>query len=531
MEDNAVGPYPEEREDAANPHVEDSEISEREDANARDNDVNETMLDTHNRIDPFPEDVEADANNLHIEDGPENLEREGAHARDRLAVDERILDVHDTIDPYPADAEDPTEPHIEDPEDSESSEGANARDTVVGERRSLDTSFGDIIWAQLLPNEARETPMDDPIWSQMPDEVLIRVLSFLPLRMLFQMRVVCKRWLEMIQSPDFNRMCLDVRSPAVAPHPAICYVYNRLGFRWAIYDNLERQWQLMPEFYGRSEEDRVKKREIYVASRGLLCLLEVGDIDVIKSLTIWNPLTNHEHELPQFLSSWSFPLVRIMFHDARTNSYKLILSGNQNYHPEDKRYSATEIYDSAQGAWTRGGKLLPSLRFPFSNGAICNGAVYYFASRPMTMYDILLVYNIDENKWSEVNHIIPTNTYCTPYLFECNGKLLTVMHLLSGPPARIASCAIFHLDFGSKEWRMVIRMPHPVYMDFAYIGGCVASGPQLCVTGNAPNRDFIVAVYCQTNDAWFWLPPCPLASSADLIERHSTFTFHPSFID
>lgn len=300
--------------------------------------------------------------------------------------------------------------------------------------------------------------MDDTIWAQIPDEVLIRVLSFLPLRMLFQLRVVCKRWSGMIQSSDFNRMCVDVKSPAMAAHPAICYVYNRVGFRWAIYDNEERQWQLMPDLSNRSEDDRIKKREIYVASRGLLCLLEVGNVDLINSLTVWNPLTNHETEVPRFLSAWSFPLVRIMFHDARTNSYKLILAGNQNYHPEDARYSATEVFDSARGEWAEGGKLLPSLRFPFSNGAFCNGAVYYFASRPMTMYDILLVYDVGENEWSEIKHIVPSNTYCTPYLFECDGNLLTVMHLLSGPPVRIASCGIFHLDFATKEWKMVTFM-------------------------------------------------------------------------
>jgi F-box interacting protein len=451
-------------------------------------------------IGPLPEDAD-DATDPHIEDPA----REGATARGNV-VEERTLDTQNAIHPFPEAA---TDPHLEDPETS-AREGATARDSVV-EETTLDTSLnGEMIWTQLMPDAARSET--NTIWAQIPDEVLIRVLSFLPLRMLFQMRVVCKRWSSMIRSSDFNRMCVDVQAPAVAPHPAICHVYNRLSFRWAIYSGSDRQWQLMPDFFhGRSEQDRMKKREVYVASRGLLCLLEVGDVDVIKSLTIWNPLTNHEQELPAFLSSWSFPLVRIMFHDARTNAYKLILAGNQNYHPEDERYSATEIYDSAHGAWIRGGKLLPSLRFPFSNGAICNGAVYYFASRPMTMYDILVVYDVDENEWSEINHVIPSNTYCTPYLFECDGNLLTVMHVLSGPPARIASCAIFHLDFRTKEWGMLIQMPHPVYMDFAYIGGCVASGKQLCVTGNAPNRDLIVAVYCPRNDAWFWLPPCPIA--------------------
>lgn len=390
------------------------------------------------------------------------------------------------------------------------------------------------LWVQLTPDELTLTKsgdsiMNDIMWPEIPDDIMMRVLSFLPLRRLFQMRVVCKRWSNLTQCPDFNKICLEVKAPVLAPHPAVCYVYNRLGFRWAVFDTAEGKWQVMPNFHARFEDERTKNREIYVASRGLLCLLEVGTIDVMKSLTIWNPLTNHEQQLPKFLSLWSFPLVRIMVHYDNTNSYKLILSGNQNYPPQDERYSATEIFDSAKGVWVQGGKLLPNLMFPFSNGAVCNGAVYYFASRPMTMYDILLKYDVDEDKWSEIDHIIPQNTYCTPYLFDYNGNLLTLMHLLSGPPARNASCAIFHLDFNTREWTILTHLPELVYMDFAYIGGCLASGKQLCVTGNASNRNLIVAVYDDGEHNWNWLPTCPLVPSADLIERHTTFTFHPTF--
>lgn len=399
----------------------------------------------------------------------------------------------------------------------------------MGDKSGTTTSSDKLNMGNLVETCSSST-MDDSLWGQMPHEVLIRVLSFLPLARLFQLRCVCKRWSNVIYCPDFIRICVEVKAPAMSPQPAVCYVYSPGGFRWSLFDNTEKRWQLMPCYSGNSgtNHEISRKREIYVATGGLLCLLEVGSVDLMKTLTVWNPLTNQGKELPSFINLWSYPLVRFMFEDAKNKSYKVVLSGNQNYQTEDDRFVATEIYDSGSGCWREGGNLLPSLRFPFSNGAFCKGVLYYLASRPMTMYDILIKYDIEEDEWSEVSHIIPIDTYCTPYLFECEGRLLMMMHLLTGT-ARMASCGIFDLNFETKEWEMLTEMPQEIYMDFAYIGGCIASGQkQLCVTGNAPNRDLIVVVYEMIGGVWLWLPPCPLTSS-DYIERHSTFSFHPTF--
>jgi len=139
------------------------------------------------------------------------------------------------------------------------------------------------------------------------------------------------------------------------------------------------------------------------------------------------------------------------------------------------------------------------------------------------MYDILIEYNLDTNEWNEIPHIIPTNIFCTPYLFEWEGHLLMMMHLLS-EFVQFASCAIFSLDLFTMHWEMIIEMPHNMYMDSTYVGGCMAFGKQLCVTGNAPNKDLIIAIYEIHQSTWLWLPPCPLSFSKH-IERHNTFTY------
>jgi hypothetical protein len=256
---------------------------------------------------------------------------------------------------------------------------------------------------------------------------------------------------------------------------------------------------------------------------GLFCLLEFGNIDLLHALMLWNPLTNKIKELPKLESSSSKSLVWHMLEDDKQQYYKIILFGNQNFEVEDDQYLITKVYDSIFDTWRIGGSLLSSLRFPFSNGAMCNGVLYYLVSKPMTMYDILIEYNLNTNEWNEVPHIIPTNTFCTPYLFEWEGHLLVRMHLHS-EVAHFASCAIFSLDLFNMHWEMIIDMLQNMYMDFTYIGGCMTFGKQLCVKGNAPNKDLMIAVYEINQSTWLWLPPCPLSSSKH-IEKHNTFTY------
>jgi hypothetical protein len=184
-------------------------------------------------------------------------------------------------------------------------------------------------------------------------------------------------------------------------------------------------------------------------------LLEFGNIDLLYDLMFLNPSTNKIKELPKFESSWSNPLVWHMLEDVKQQSYKIILFGNQNFEVEDDQHLITKVYDSIFDTWRIGGSLLSSLRFPFSNGIMCNGVLYCLVSKPTTMYDILIEYNLDTNEWNEVPHIIISNTFCTPYLFEWEGHLLMMMHLLS-EVVQFASCAIFSLDLFTMHWEMKI---------------------------------------------------------------------------
>jgi hypothetical protein len=110
-------------------------------------------------------------------------------------------------------------------------------------------------------------------------------------------------------------------------------------------------------------------------------------------------------------------------------------------------------------------------------------------------------------------------------IFEWEGHLLMMMHLLY-KVAQFASCAIISLDLFTMHWEVIIEMPQNMYMDFSYIGGCMGFGKQLCVMGNAPNKDLIIAVYEINQSTWLWLLPCLLFASKH-IERHNTFThFH-----
>lgn len=360
------------------------------------------------------------------------------------------------------------------------------------------------------------------LWSQVPLEVLMRVLSYLPLASLFRVRIVCKLWFNLIQSSDFYKLCTEINTSTVAPHLGVCHVHkSEFGFEWAIFENLWNKWQVMPRINDIAQE-------IYISSRGLLCLLSLGNYNSIEPLLVWNPLTNHKKVLPPFLRAWSYPLIRIMFH-YDDKSYRILFAGNQTYPPTDEMFLATEIYNSTNNVWTHGENLLADLRFPISQGAVCNGTLYFLASKTNTLYDILIKYNVDENKWMEVDHVIPSDAFCTPHLFEFNGQLLALMQLILDPSSRFASCGIFCFDFESKEWDLVSEIPEDIYLEFAHVGGCVAFDHRVCVVGNSFSQNLNVAVFNLENKSWSKLPPCPLAASP-FLQRHNTFNFRPNLI-
>lgn len=269
-----------------------------------------------------------------------------------------------------------------------------------------------------------------------------------------------------------------------------------------------------------------RRWEFNVGLGGMFCLLEFGNIDLLHALMFLNPLTNKIKELPKLESSWSNPLVWHMLEDVKQQSYKMILSSNQNFEVEDDQYLITKVYDSIFDTWRIGGSLLSSLRFPFSNGAMCNGVLYYLVSKPTAMYDILIEYNLDTNEWNEVPHIILINTFCTPYLFEM-GRTLANDDASSLWSCLICKlCNLFlglvHHALGDEN-RNAPKHVHEFCIHWRLYD------KQLRVMGNAPNKDLIIAIYEINQSTWLWFPPCLLSSSKH-IESHNTFTYFLNLI-
>ncbi len=206
---------------------------------------------------------------------------------------------------------------------------------------------------------------------------------------------MCKRWASIIYCLDLLQICLDVEIACMDPHPSIFFVYNRGGFWWSTFDHASQQWHIMPSF---PKTSCPRRQEFNVGMGKLFCLLEFGNIDLLHALMLWNPLTNKIKELPKLESSWSNPLLWHLLEDVKQQSYKIILSSNQNFEVEYDQYLITKVYDSISDTWKIGRSLSSSLRFPFSNGGMCNGVLYYLASKPTRMYDILIEYNLDTNE-------------------------------------------------------------------------------------------------------------------------------------
>ncbi|CAM6087405.1 unnamed protein product [Calypogeia fissa] len=90
----------------------------------------------------------------------------------------------------------------------------------------------------------------DGLWTELPADLLERVLSFLPVPDLCRLRSVCKRWSSLICTPEFGKIC--VQNASKGPNVGSCLVvkpsldlsrsYSAGIPCWSIFDLDAKRW-------------------------------------------------------------------------------------------------------------------------------------------------------------------------------------------------------------------------------------------------------------------------------------------------
>jgi len=352
------------------------------------------------------------------------------------------------------------------------------------------------------------------ILSRLPEDLMDRIFSCLPLTSILRLRCVCKRWNSLVQSKRFQTALAKVSSPR--PWFILC----TMGRASCCYDPTMNKWHIIirPPNNGRSILSPCTS--ILAVSGSLLCL--GNQVSECKDLSICNPITRSQRNLPRMLQvSLIHKVTMITYPESNNNWYKIMVSGERGLPTmRSVPYTyelLTEVYDSSTNSWKMCGRPLPEAKFGTDPGVWCNDHLYYCITE--LPYGVV-VFDLETESWAELRVQMPSSL-SSPSLVQCHGRLLMIGKLSNmdqiSPAAdqsdsNIPRIIIWELDIPSKEWVEIVRVPTEICRDFSVTLQfyapfvCSGLGNHIYIT---THRNPHVLVHDLCKNTWQWLPSDP----------------------
>ncbi|KAH9328344.1 hypothetical protein KI387_000452 [Taxus chinensis] len=246
-----------------------------------------------------------------------------------------------------------------------------------------------------------------------PYDLLLNILAKLPIRYLVRMKAVCKRWNQMLSSPDafkliYRNMPL-VRTPAFFIHSPERSVESELFLSWVIEPMTGEFYRVpTPEF------PRLLNRDYCIvdACNGIYCLSH-HDTNFSGGLafTMCNPGTNTFKRLPDNgIIYWNFSGLAF---DPSTAHFTLLLGldeyltsspdSSEEEDESDPDYCFIEIYDSHCNAWTPITSTKPvGIKKIQGRGIYSGGSFYWLLENQSNNKGMIIRFLIGEKLWTRI---------------------------------------------------------------------------------------------------------------------------------
>lgn len=351
----------------------------------------------------------------------------------------------------------------------------------------------------------------------LPDELLEKVLSLLPIASIVESGFVCKRWYKVVHSPRLSWATMPLQKPWY-----FMFLCDDDDLSGHVYDPCLRQWY----DFGFS---CFEKSNWHVSSScGLVCAM---DRDDGSRLLVGNPITRVWKRLPQLPGGRSpdYNALAVSF-DRRTRGYTVTVAKCTQAPGDSHQWNfSIRVYESATQSW---GTPFASSLVGWRGGdeaVVCDGVLYYLIhpdveQRPhLAMFDLAAAPPPPSSLMQEA---IPAPCPLTcARLMNLSEKLVMVggigRHDRSGV---IRGVAIWELE--EKEWREVGRMPRRFFQGFGEFDELFTS----CGAGD------LVFVQCFGSPAllmfdmrlkvWKWSTRCPFTKRSTL-QFFTGFCFEP----
>ncbi|KAJ7536659.1 hypothetical protein O6H91_12G076700 [Diphasiastrum complanatum] len=316
-------------------------------------------------------------------------------------------------------------------------------------------------------------------WVKLPDELLERVLSFLPVCSILQCRCVCVRWKVILSSHSFFSHWNEVA--ALVPW----FLMFRSGGVLSAYSPSIDLWHDLPLSLG------FALSAVVASAGGLLCLRSSA-ISGAAHLAVSNPLTSSSRVLPEL---------------SRIRSPFII--GSWDYHG----WSDLEALQECSG-----------MRALWIDGS------FYCLSIPL--YQVLS-YDMQQKQWKNlINLKAPISSLYSASLLACNGRLVLAGKInskTSTQSERAKNICIWELEGGTSTWLKAKAVPGTDQWKFldslAYFLMLQQRRGTDSVCFNSWCR-WRTLMYDTSQGSWRWLPD----HCGSFREKFNGLTYEPSFL-
>eukprot|EP00249_Psilotum_nudum_P006680 c19976_g1_i1 orf=146-1366(-) len=361
-------------------------------------------------------------------------------------------------------------------------------------------------WKLLLASERRDAcayfvsdlSYSDPnvsICGALPQDIIDRVILWLPIRSLVRAQSVCKDWNTLICSKRFSN--LYRRIPSQLPWLLVFPFDN--GNVGLVYDPASYRWFHLSFSFLPCDS------RVVATAEGLIC--SVPKTRMSKVWYVCNPISKSCKELPSPPGLFKLVFLVVgMVVDKDAGSFKIVMAGSELVAEDSEQFILiTETYDSTTHCWKRSDILL--LDTPLSAWKAVSGGFMYCVTGSVP-YGVL-AYNIKVGSWSEVRASMPADL-TTVRLMDRNGKLLMVGGLGNHGITRDIGVWELQQTGTLSEWKEISWMPRDILRDFlkslSKSFTCIGQGDLIYFSSKKCQR-VLEHNFCQKS--WRWIPVSP----------------------
>ncbi|XP_029119676.1 F-box/kelch-repeat protein At3g61590 [Elaeis guineensis] len=356
--------------------------------------------------------------------------------------------------------------------------------------------------------------------SILPDDILERILSFLPIASIIRAASVCKRWYDIIHS---KRFLWANKLPQKPWYYMFTHSESPAGYA---YDPILRKW------YG-FDLPCIEKSNWFVSSScGLVCSM---DNDSRSRIFVFNPITKDWKMLlePPGAKFPDYSTLAISV-DRKSHDYTVVMAKSKQVPGDFLQWDlCIHIYESGSRSWITPIKEVLTGWRGGDESVICDGVLYCLihSTGVLGTADLrhgLIMYDLS----AQSSHTSLMRTFVpVPCSLTC-GRLMNLKERLVmvggiakyDRPDIIKGIGIWELH--KNVWQEVARMPHRFFQGFGEFDDVFASSGTDDLIYIQSYGATALLVFDMSQKQWKWSVKCPVTKRFPL-QLFTGFCFEP----